>query len=318
MLQRRHDLIPNLVETTKGFAQQERTSSSRSPMRARRWPAPPRRREKIAAANAESSALARLLVVVENYPQLKSDQTFIRLMDELTGTENRIAAERRRYNETIAEYNTDAAQLPGQHHGEPLRLQGVPVLRGAGGRQDRAEGGLQEGQVAVPGDDMAVRDSLLPEFDQEMAATRQVLERLPEPAFAWRPHPKSYDLGGLATHLAQIPHWGSSILKHDGHDLATAGQSRPPRCTTVAAVLERFDAHVREVRAALVEMTDGQLLAPWTLRRGDASGAVGAAHRRAPRVRRASLHSPSRPDDGVPAPAGRAAAAAATGPPPTS
>jgi hypothetical protein len=56
---------------------------------------------------------------------------------------------------------------------------------------------------------MAVKDSLLPEFDQEMAATRLVLERLPEQAFGWRPHPKSYYMGGLATHLAQIPRWGS-------------------------------------------------------------------------------------------------------------
>ena len=114
---------------------------------------------------------------------------------------------------------------------------------------------------------ISAKDSLLPEFDQEMAATRRVLERLPEPAFAWRPHEKSYDLGGLATHLAQIPHWGSSILTHDAHDLAASG---PPAAalTTVASVLERFDRHVREVRTALVEMADGQLAAPWALRRG--------------------------------------------------
>jgi uncharacterized damage-inducible protein DinB len=114
---------------------------------------------------------------------------------------------------------------------------------------------------------MGVKDTLLPEFDQEMAATRRVLERLPEPAFGWRPHPKSYDLGGLATHLAQIPHWGSSILTRDAHDLAAPG-APTAALTTVADVLERFDRHVREVRAALVEMADGQLLAPWMLRRG--------------------------------------------------
>jgi uncharacterized damage-inducible protein DinB len=114
---------------------------------------------------------------------------------------------------------------------------------------------------------MAVRDSLLPEFDQEMAATRQVLERVPEHALAWRPHPTSYDLGGLATHLAQIPHWGTSILKRDHLDLAAQGAHATP-LTTVAAILERFDGHVAEVRSALLEMVDGQLLAPWTLRRG--------------------------------------------------
>ena len=114
---------------------------------------------------------------------------------------------------------------------------------------------------------MVVKDTLLPEFDQEMAATRLVLERLPETAFGWRPHPGGYDLGSLATHLAQIPCWGSSILSHDDHDLATL-KAPVASLTTVAAVLDRFDAHVRDVRSALVEMADGQLLAPWSLRRG--------------------------------------------------
>jgi len=114
---------------------------------------------------------------------------------------------------------------------------------------------------------MALKDTLLPEFDQEMAATRQVLERLPEAAFGWRPHAQSYDLGGLATHLAQIPRWGRAILEHDHHDLALTG-TPPVMLATVAAVLERFDAHVREVRAALCEMADGQLMMPWALKRG--------------------------------------------------
>jgi uncharacterized damage-inducible protein DinB len=112
------------------------------------------------------------------------------------------------------------------------------------------------------------RDSLLPEFDQETAATRRVLERAPEAAFAWRPHPKSFNLGELATHLSRIPHWGALILKQDMYDLATGGP-RKPALPTLAAVLEQFDANVREVRAALVEITDGQLLQPWLLRRGD-------------------------------------------------
>jgi uncharacterized damage-inducible protein DinB len=116
---------------------------------------------------------------------------------------------------------------------------------------------------------MGVRDSLLPEFDQEMAATRQVLACLPEPAFGWRPHAGSYDLGGLATHLAQIPRWGCAILKYDDHDLAATAERPPAVLPTVAAVLEKFDAHVREVRAALGEMADGQLMAPWALKRGE-------------------------------------------------
>jgi LemA protein len=112
LLQRRSDLIPNLVETTKGFAQQEKdvfqaVADARAKMAGAQTPA-----QTIDAANAESSALARLLVVVENYPQLKSDQTFIRLMDELAGTENRISAERTRYNDRVREYNTTRRSFP--------------------------------------------------------------------------------------------------------------------------------------------------------------------------------------------------------------
>jgi len=111
-LQRRNDLIPNLVETTKGVAQQERDvfgqiAESRARLAGARTP-----QETIQAANEQSSALARLLVVMENYPQLRSNETFNRLMDELAGTENRIAVERMRYNERVQEYNTARRQFP--------------------------------------------------------------------------------------------------------------------------------------------------------------------------------------------------------------
>ena len=111
-LQRRNDLIPNLVETTKGIAQQEKDvfgqiADSRARLAGARTP-----EETIQAANQQSAALARLLVVVENYPQLRSSETFNRLMDELSGTENRIAVERMRYNERVQEYNTARRQFP--------------------------------------------------------------------------------------------------------------------------------------------------------------------------------------------------------------
>jgi len=111
-LQRRNDLIPNLVETTKGIAQQEKDvfgqiAESRARLAGARTP-----EETIQAANQQSAALARLLVVVENYPQLRSSESFGRLMDELSGTENRIAVERMRYNERVQEYNTKRRQFP--------------------------------------------------------------------------------------------------------------------------------------------------------------------------------------------------------------
>ncbi len=112
VLQRRADLIPNLVETVKGFAAQEQTvfgdiAKARSALLGAHSPA-----EKIAANGQLDSALGRLLVVVENYPQLKSNENFLRLQDELAGTENRIAVERRRYNDTVQDYNTFIALFP--------------------------------------------------------------------------------------------------------------------------------------------------------------------------------------------------------------
>lgn len=111
-LQRRNDLIPNLVATVQGFAAQEkeiltRIAESREKLAGARTPG-----ETITAANEQSSALARLLVVVENYPQLKSNETFMRLMDELSGTENRIAVARGRYNEQVQAYNALRRRFP--------------------------------------------------------------------------------------------------------------------------------------------------------------------------------------------------------------
>ena len=112
VLQRRADLIPNLVETVKGFAKQEQTvfgdiAKARSALLSAGTPS-----EKIAANNQLDGAIGRLLVIVENYPQLKSNENFLRLQDELAGTENRISVERKRYNDTLQDYNTYVQQFP--------------------------------------------------------------------------------------------------------------------------------------------------------------------------------------------------------------
>src|ERR1700719_1298998 len=112
VLQRRADLIPNLVATVKGIAQQEQTvfgdiAKARSALLSANTPS-----DKIAANGQLDGALGRLLAIAENYPQLKSNENFLRLQDELAGTENRISVERKRYNDTLQAYNTYVQQFP--------------------------------------------------------------------------------------------------------------------------------------------------------------------------------------------------------------
>jgi LemA protein len=111
-LQRRADLIPNLVETVKGFAKQETTvfgdiANARAGMLNAQGPS-----AKIAANGKLDSALGRLLLLTENYPQLRSNEQFLRLQDELSGTENRITVARKRYNDSIRDYNTTVLKFP--------------------------------------------------------------------------------------------------------------------------------------------------------------------------------------------------------------
>ena len=125
-IQRRSDLIPNLVESVKGFSIHEETifkelADARAKLSGSTSPA-----ESIAAANQLSSALARLLVVVENYPNLKANEQFNRLMDELAGTENRLTVARGRYNERIQEYNTSTKKFPGNVTAKVFGFKGYP------------------------------------------------------------------------------------------------------------------------------------------------------------------------------------------------
>ena len=117
---------------------------------------------------------------------------------------------------------------------------------------------------------MAIKDSLLPEFDHEMGSTRRLLERVPDAELKWTPHPKSFNLGALAGHVANIPHWAKVALESAFFDAAAAGaEARPKEPASVVEVLERFDANVAEARASIAAQTDAALMGTWTLRQGE-------------------------------------------------
>jgi LemA protein len=112
VLQRRYDLIPNLVATVKGYAEHEKEIFENVARLRSQWSAAQTLPEKTKAASEMEGALSRLLVVAENYPELKANQNFRDLQFELAGTENRISVERQRYNETVQAYNTSVRQFP--------------------------------------------------------------------------------------------------------------------------------------------------------------------------------------------------------------
>ena len=111
-----------------------------------------------------------------------------------------------------------------------------------------------------------IRESLLPEFDHEMA-TRRTLQHISEYKLAWRPHEKSFSLGGLATHIADLCNWGTQTLEGDSIDLEPDGIPWKPRpeATSLDELLERFDKSSASLRALLGEATDERLLGMWSL-----------------------------------------------------
>lgn len=112
---------------------------------------------------------------------------------------------------------------------------------------------------------MTIVEMLLPEFDREMSVVRTVLSRVPDDKLDWKPHVKSFSLGELATHVANLPAWGTRSIAQSEHDLT--GDSRTTALPSRAAMLGTFDANVTAARAALAGRTDAEMLAPWTLKR---------------------------------------------------
>ena len=116
---------------------------------------------------------------------------------------------------------------------------------------------------------MPIAQSLIGEFDHEMANTRKTLERVPDEKFNWKPHPKSMSLGALAGHIAFIPHWAKITIDTAQFDPMPEGQPvvRPPELKTRAEVLAFFDKNVPEARAAIAGASDEVLMAPWSFTR---------------------------------------------------
>ncbi len=118
---------------------------------------------------------------------------------------------------------------------------------------------------------MPIADSLLPEFDHEMATTRALLSRVPDADLAWTPHEKSYPLGKLSLHLAHLPNWGVHVIEGTSLELedpALAELMKLPLPSSTGDVLQEFDRNAKRARAALARATDPEYLAPWTLRKG--------------------------------------------------
>lgn len=117
---------------------------------------------------------------------------------------------------------------------------------------------------------MAISESLLPEFDQEMANTRKTLERVPENKFDWKPHEKSFAMGGLATHLANLPSWAVLTLNQDEFDMAPPGGEpfKNPLASSRQELLEMFDKNIADARAAIAGASDERMFSPWSLLSG--------------------------------------------------
>jgi uncharacterized damage-inducible protein DinB len=114
---------------------------------------------------------------------------------------------------------------------------------------------------------MAIKDGLLPEYDHEMATTRRLLERVPGGDLGWKPHDRSFTMGELAGHIANLPNWCVTTMATQVFDLADLGQMRIAAPASTAELLARFDASAAAARASIAGGSDPEFLAPWTLKK---------------------------------------------------
>ena len=209
---------------------------------------------------------ARLLVVVENYPELKSNASFNRLMDELAGTENRLAVARMRYNEQVQAYNTSRRQFPSNVTAGIFGFKEHPLFNAPPEAERVPKVNFGNKSVGGRRGEMPFVDSLLPEFDHEMSITRKVLERVPDDRFDWKPHAKSYAAGQLAQHLATIPWWGTMTLSEAGD--RSRAVSSPGAAAGVGRGADALRHATRRARARRWSArSDAELKAPWSLKR---------------------------------------------------
>jgi len=117
---------------------------------------------------------------------------------------------------------------------------------------------------------MPIAQSILPEFDQEAAATRRVLEQVPDDHLAWQPHEKSMTLGRLASHIAEIPAWGMTALEHDSMDIEPSDGEQPAAADygSTEEIVAAFDKSTAAARAAIAAAEDHEFMQPWSLLRG--------------------------------------------------
>lgn len=120
---------------------------------------------------------------------------------------------------------------------------------------------------------MKISETLLPEFDQEMANTHKVLERVPAAKFSWKPHPKSFEFGALAAHVANMADWANLTLESDSFDYAPPGAPpyETPKFASTQDLVAAFDKSVANARTALAGADDSKMMAPWTLMAGGKS-----------------------------------------------